>query len=132
MIQNATLAFQKMSLQKNPKSEFLTQSVASVKITKVSKYLVEFELLQTDLSIANSLRRIMISEVPTLTIDLIELRENTSALHDEFIGHRLGLIPLVSDQIDNFVTSEECACQRMCNKCSVNYRLAITCPPDRD
>ena len=67
-----------------------------------------------------------------MAIDLVEVRENTSALHDEFIAHRLGLIPLVSDQVDSFVTSEECACQRMCNKCSVNYRLNITCPPDRD
>ncbi len=75
-----------------------------------SKYRVEFELIETDLAIANSLRRIMISEVPTLTIDLVELRENTSALHDEFIAHRLGLIPLVSEQVDSFATAEECAC----------------------
>ena len=107
-------------------------SLPHIKILKVSKYTVEFMLMDTDLSVANSLRRIMISEVPTLTIDLVELREITSALHDEFIAHRLGLIPLVSDQVDSFVTSEECACQRMCNKCSVNYRLNITCPPDRD
>lgn len=64
---------------------------------KVSKYTVEFELFETDLSVANSLRRIMISEVPTLTIDLVELKENTSALHDEFVAHRLGLIPMASE-----------------------------------
>jgi len=68
-----------------------------VKILEHSRYLIKFELLNTDLSVANALRRIMISEVPTLTIDLVEVRENTSALHDEFIAHRLGLVPLVSD-----------------------------------
>jgi len=103
-----------------------------VKILKVSKYSVEFEIFDTDLSVANSLRRIMISEVPTLTIDLVEIRENTSALHDEFIAHRLGLISLVSEQVDSFVTSEECACERMCNRCSVNYRLHTVCQADRD
>jgi DNA-directed RNA polymerase II subunit RPB3 len=65
-----------------------------VKILGHSKYSLMFELNNTDLSVANALRRIMISEVPTMCIDLVEIKENTSALHDEFIAHRLGLIPL--------------------------------------
>ena len=73
-----------------------------IKILEHSRYSVKFELLQTDLSVANALRRIMISEVPTLTIDLVEVRENTSALHDEFIAHRLGLVPLQSENVDQF------------------------------
>ena len=67
---------------------------------ELSRYAVKFELFETDLAVANALRRIMISEVPTMTIDLVEVRENTSALHDEFLAHRLGLVPLVSDHID--------------------------------
>ena len=52
----------------------------------------------------------MISEVPTLSVDLVEIRDNTSALHDEFIAHRVGLVPLVSEKVDDFFTSEECSC----------------------
>lgn len=103
-----------------------------IKILEHTKYTTKFELIETDLAVANALRRIMISEVPTMTIDLVEVRENMSALHDEFLAHRLGLVPLTSSQIDAFQTSEECACARMCSKCSVNFRLHATCPPERE
>ena len=73
-----------------------------IKIIELSKYVLKFELTNTDLSVANSLRRIIISEIPTIAIDLVEIKENTSALHDEYIAHRLGLIPLLSENVDYF------------------------------
>lgn len=102
-----------------------------VRILELSKYVMKFELLNVDLSVANSLRRIIIAEVPTMAIDLVEVKENTSALHDEFIAHRLGMIPLTSQGVDKFVTSDSCSCQSMCNKCSVTYKLHVVCT-DRD
>jgi DNA-directed RNA polymerase II subunit RPB3 len=71
-----------------------------IKVLELKRYSVKFELYNTDLAIANALRRIMISEVPTMAIDLVEVRENTSVLHDEFIAHRIGLVPLVCTNID--------------------------------
>lgn len=73
-----------------------------IRILELSKYVLKFELLNTDLSIANALRRIIISEIPTMAIDLVEIKENTSALHDEYIAHRLGLIPLLSENVEYF------------------------------
>lgn len=80
-----------------------------LKILELSKYVMKFELLNTDLSVANSLRRIIISEIPTMAFDLVEVKENTSALHDEFIAHRIGLLPLVSHDVDNYEFSEKCS-----------------------
>ena len=79
-----------------------------IKILELSKYVMKFELLNTDLSIANSLRRIIIAEIPTMAIDLVEVKENTAALHDEFIAHRIGLIPITSHDVDMFDFSDSC------------------------
>jgi len=87
-----------------------TLSMPSLKVVDLGRFSVKFELYHTDLAIANALRRIMISEVPTMAIDLVEVRENTSCLHDEMIAHRLGLIPLNSPNINQFVFHSDCHC----------------------
>jgi len=48
-------------------------------------------------SIANAIRR-SVSEVPTLAIDEVEIYKNDSALYDEVLAHRLGLVPLVTEK----------------------------------
>jgi DNA-directed RNA polymerase II subunit RPB3 len=56
----------------------------------------EFVLEQADVAVANALRRAMLAWVPTVAIELVEFEVNTSVLNDEFIAHRLGLMPLRS------------------------------------
>jgi DNA-directed RNA polymerase subunit D len=46
---------------------------------------------------ANTLRRLMMAEVPTMAIEDVEISKNSSALYDETLAHRLGLLPLVTD-----------------------------------
>ena len=58
----------------------------------------KLKLLITDVNyfLINSLRRVMISELylPGFTQDNIKINVNTSVLHQEFIKHRLSLIPI--------------------------------------
>ncbi len=73
-----------------------------IEILELKEDSISFLLTKTDTSVANALRRIMIAEVPTMAIDLVEFENNTSVLHDEFLAHRLGLIPLTSATCDKF------------------------------
>lgn len=45
----------------------------------------------------NALRRTLIADVPKLAIEDVVIYDNTSALFDEIISHRLGLLPIPTD-----------------------------------
>jgi len=99
----------------------------TIEITDVKKGQISFVLSRTDPSIANSLRRVMIAEVPTMAIDIVEVENNTSVLNDEFIAHRLGLIPLTSSRAERFSYTRECTCDGRCPLCTVEFQLNVSC-----
>lgn len=68
---------------------------------KSDQYLLKFTLENTTSSFANALRRTIIGEVETAAFDTenyetssLKVIENTSSLHNEFLLHRLGMIPI--------------------------------------
>jgi len=102
------------------------QRTPSIQVTKLKDDCIEFQLTDTDVSMANSLRRIMIAEVPTLAIELVEFQDNTTCLQDEFIAHRLGLIPLRSKRdMAKWNYNHACDCEDSCEKCS--FTLTLDC-----
>ncbi|HMA05398.1 MAG TPA: DNA-directed RNA polymerase subunit D [Methanomicrobiales archaeon] len=79
-------------------------------------------------ALANSLRREMISGVPTLAIDDIRIYDNTSVLFDEMLAHRLGLIPLRTE-LSTHVPKDQCSCQGAgCPACTATYTLSVEGP----
>jgi DNA-directed RNA polymerase subunit D len=54
---------------------------------------------------ANGIRRAMIADVPTFSIDGVRFVENSSVMFDEMIGLRLGLVPLTTP-LDDFEVGE--------------------------
>ena len=58
--------------------------------------------------IANSLRRIIISDIPTLAIERVFIFKNDSLMNDDMLAHRLGLIPLKTPVGKYAEPGEEC------------------------
>ncbi|CDS40999.1 DNA directed RNA polymerases I and III subunit [Echinococcus multilocularis] len=68
-----------------------------VVVTSFTPETIEFDMISIDCTFANSIRRILVSEVPSFAIDRVYLYQNTSVIADETFCHRLGLVPLNVD-----------------------------------
>jgi len=100
-------------------------NMPNIEILELTHEYVKFMLRNTDSSMANALRRVLLAEVPTMAVDIVEIFENSSVLHDEFIAHRIGLIPLTSSRAGEFQYSRECSCGRQCPNCSVSLMMDV-------
>jgi len=89
---------------------------------------LSFILKDTTSSFANTLRRLMIEEVPVMAIENVEFRKNSSILYDEIIASRLGLLPLSTD-LKSYTISEKCKCQgKGCARCQLKMTLKVKGP----
>jgi len=104
-----------------------------LEILELDKDHVRFIIKNVEISFVNSLRRIMIAEVPTMAIEFVKIRSNTSVIHDEMLSHRLGLIPLDSTNVGNYMWRSDCDCfSAECPNCSVKFKLNVKNTEDQN
>jgi len=71
--------------------------MVSLEVVSKKENKMTFLVKSSSPAYSNALRRIMLTEVPVMAIEELEIRKNNSALYDEVLAHRLGLIPLTTD-----------------------------------
>ena len=97
-------------------------------ITEAGVNKVKFNVSGIDVSLANALRRIVLSEIPTMAMEEVTYYENSSILNDELLSLRLGLVPLKTD-LATYVPVEECSCKgKGCAKCVVTITMDVKGP----
>jgi DNA-directed RNA polymerase I and III subunit RPAC1 len=68
-----------------------------IEILSLNEEEIVFDLKGVEPPMANALRRILISEIPTMAIEVVNIYQNTSVIPDEVLSHRIGLIPIFAD-----------------------------------
>jgi DNA-directed RNA polymerase subunit D len=72
---------------------------------------------------ANELRRIMMTEIPTMAIEWVDFVKNDSALTDEIMANRLGHVPLKFNK-KSYNMTKDCKCEgKGCALCQVKLTL---------
>ncbi len=95
-----------------------------VRVKEKSDEEVVFDLIGVDAPIANALRRILLSEVPTMAIETVFVHDNSSVMHDEMLAHRLGLVPLLIDPAPFKIWRKG---NKVTPQNTVKFRLEVAC-----
>jgi DNA-directed RNA polymerase subunit D len=116
-----------------------------IKILEMTDTKAKFVVSNASPEIANSLRRVLIAEVPKMAIETVEFHlgqiqgspddeneeyESVSPLFDEVVAHRLGLVPIPTDP-ELYVFKKDCNCGgEGCPRCTIMYSLNKKGPCD--
>jgi len=89
---------------------------------------ISFLAKKISASYANSIRRIFVNRVPVLAVETCEIKRNNSALYDEQVAHRLGMVPLTTD-LKSYNMKSECKCKgKGCAQCELKLKLKAKGP----
>jgi len=72
---------------------------------------------------ANTVRRLIVEEVPTLAVEDVEIKDNSSSLYDEMLALRLGLIPIKTDLKSYRLPENEAEIEEKSARCTLTLKL---------
>lgn len=96
-----------------------------VKVLELKERKARFVIEESLPFFPNSLRRVLLAEVPKLAIQNVVIYDNNSGLFDEIVAHRIGLLPVPTD-LEAYNFRESCsACDGQgCPSCMVRFTLS--------
>lgn len=99
-----------------------------VKLVKKEQEKIVLNIKGVSPAYMNTLRRVIMKEVPVLSIEDVEFRKNTAALYDEIIAHRLGMLSIKTD-VKSYNLPSKCKCKGAgCAQCQVKLTLKVQGP----
>lgn len=82
-----------------------------VSVIENSPRVMRVDVSGSSYGVANAIRRVAIGGIGCFAVDSVTFYENTSAIFDEYIAHRIGLVPILTpkdyDEKDEVVFSLE-------------------------
>jgi len=94
-----------------------------IKILEKNGNEIKFSVEGLTPGFANALRRIMMTEIPTMAIEFVDFKKNGSVLPDEILANRIGQIPLTFDK-KAYDLPNECKCEgKGCSRCQIELVL---------
>jgi DNA-directed RNA polymerase subunit D len=87
---------------------------------------ISFLVKGSDEVFVNTIRRMIIEEVPTLAVEDVEIKENNSALYDEMVALRLGLTPIKTDLSSYRLPKNEAEVEERSAQCTLQIKLKVS------
>jgi DNA-directed RNA polymerase subunit L len=105
--------------------ESIQSILPSINVVEKDDNFIKLEIKNVHFSFLNSIRRILLTEIPTMTIEKVILEKNSSCMNEDMIAHRLSLLPLVCPNINRFKFQRECSCKMGCIQCEAEFTMEV-------